>query len=83
MRCPAPIWKWIIVGLTVWLCLVLCGCTTDRERATADAAATIWEGADAIQKGVPGALVAPALKANAEAIIRAQGLSYPPAQVSP
>jgi hypothetical protein len=73
----------LIVGLAAAALLSLFGCTSDRERATADAAATIWEGADAIQKGVPAAMVAPAIKANAAAIIRAQGVEYPPAQVTP
>lgn len=70
-----------LVGL--WVVLALVGCVTDRERATADAAASIWEAADAVQKGVPGPLVVPAIKVNAAAIIKAQGLAYPPAQVAP
>lgn len=31
MRCPIPIWKWIVVGLTIWLVLVLTGCGWGRE----------------------------------------------------
>jgi hypothetical protein len=73
----------IVLALLVLLTVLLSSCTTDRERATADAAATIWEGADAIEKGVPGAMVAPAIKQNAAAIIKAQGVAYPPAGVTP
>jgi hypothetical protein len=83
MRCPIPLRFWLIAALAVLAALCLFGCTTAREQATADAAATIWEGADAVEKGVPGAMVAPAIKANAAAIIKAQGVAYPPAGVAP
>lgn len=70
-----------------WLLLIpallLAGCVTDRDRAVADAAATIWEGADAIDKGVPAGMVTPAIKANAAAIIKSTGVEYPPAGVTP
>lgn len=61
--------------------LALCGCA--RDRAVANSAATIWEAADATERGADPAQTMPAIKANAAAIIRSTGSTYSPAGVTP
>lgn len=61
--------------------LILTGCAKDR--AVANSAATIWEAADATEKGANPAQTMPAIKANAAAIIRSTGSTYAPAGVTP
>jgi len=72
----------------LWLALALLGlqatcsgCYRHRQ-AVADSAASIWEAAAAIERGVSPAAPAAAIKAQARAIIRAQGRSYPPAETA-
>lgn len=66
--------------------LALAGCQSERERllearaqATADAAATIFEAATAIEQGVDPAKPLTAIKVSSASIIRAQDRQYPPA----
>lgn len=71
-----------MIRLALVLCaLSLCGCA--RDRAVANSAATIWEAADATEKGADPAQTMPAIKANAAAIIRSTGSTYAPAGVTP
>ena len=60
--------------------LALAGCATERDKAVADSAASAWEAADAIEKGVDPALAAEAIKKQVYAIIRAMGFDYAPAK---
>ena len=62
--------------------LLLTGCG-ERDRAQANSAATIWEAADATEKGANPAQTMPAIKANAAAIIKSTGGTYAPAGVTP
>lgn len=71
-----------LVGLIVVAVLAGCGNAEARAQATADSAASIWEAAVAIERGVPAQQVTPAIKAQAAGIIRAQGRTYPPAGVT-
>jgi hypothetical protein len=68
-------------SLLILLALSACACSSGRNEATANSAATVWEAADAIDKGVDPARVTPAIKANAAAIIHASGSTYQPAGV--
>lgn len=64
--------------------LLLAGCGDTRvAQATADSAATIYEAAVAIEHGVAPAAPAAAIKANAAAIIAAQGYAWPPPAAPP
>lgn len=49
-----------------------------RRRETANAAATCYEAAQAIQDGADPEAPAEAIKANAQAITTAQGYAWPP-----
>lgn len=65
--------------LAVVLILFLSGCASDRHAdAVANAAATCYEAAAAIEQGVPPALPCAAIKANAAAICAAEGRRWPP-----
>jgi len=69
-------------ALLALVVVLLCGCGT-RNRAVANSAATIWEAADALERGASPAGVTPAIKANAAAIIKSTGNTYAPAGVTP
>jgi len=68
------------LALLSLLLLALIGCvdTTARDQAVANSAATIYEAAVAIERGVPAATTLPAIKANALAIVIAEGYTWPP-----
>ncbi len=75
-------WSGFLGTLTV---LVLTGCADDQTRAQAiaDSAATSWEAAEAIDRGVPPQTgPTKAIKDNAAAIIKATGRTYAPADVT-
>lgn len=60
------------------------GCTPRGQReAVANAAATIYEAAVAIGRGVPPAQAVEVIKANAVAIAACQGYRYPPPPATP
>lgn len=65
------------------LAVLMSGCVSERDQAQANSAATIWEAADATERGADPALTMPAIKANAAAIIRSTGSTYLPAGVAP
>lgn len=67
--------------ILIFLALMLSGCVSEREQAQANSAATIWEAADAIERGLPAKLATPAIKANAAAIIKSTGVTYEKAGV--
>lgn len=69
--------RYLIITIAL---LALSGCGELRQ-AQADSAATIWEAADAIEKGLPAELATPAIKANAAAIIKSTGHTYEKAGV--
>jgi len=62
--------------LIIFLPLLFAGCSSDRCQAQADAAATIWEAADATEKGASPSATMPTIKANAAAIIKSTGATY-------
>jgi len=53
------------------LILFLTGCNNARDQNIANAAATIYEAADAIEKGVPSENPVQAIKASANYIVEA------------
>ena len=65
------------------LCVLLCGCASERDRQVADLAATQWEAAAAIRAGVPAEAPAAAIQASAAAQLRLVGIPYTPAGVTP
>lgn len=75
---------WLIAVLTAALvAMAFMGCASERQQAEINSAATIWEGADAIERGASPAKVTPTIKANAAAIIKSNGGTYAPAGVKP
>ncbi len=86
MKAPTPFDRTVfvvavILGL-VALAFAFAGCS-GRDQAVSDSAATIWEAADATEKGASASDTMPAIKANAAAIIKASGNTYEPAGVKP
>jgi uncharacterized protein YcfL len=76
--------RFVAVLALCWLILFLCaGCTSPREQAQADSAATIWEAAEAIKRGAPTGAPVEAIQKNAAAIIKSTGATYAPAGVTP
>jgi hypothetical protein len=68
-------------AISFLLLLSLAGCGNSRQQAAS--AATIWEAADALEKGAAVQSVVPAIKANAAALIKSTGHTYEPAGVKP
>ena len=64
------------------IALLLAGCADarqdERQQQTANAGATIYEAAVAIEQGVPAAQPLAAIKLNASSICAANGHPYPP-----
>ena len=67
-----------LLSVPLFLSLMSCG---GRDQAAADSAATIWEAADATEKGASPAQTMPAIKKNAAAIIKSAGSTYAPAGI--
>jgi len=65
------------------LLITACSDPAAVRQATANSAATIYEAAVAIEQGVPPAVAIPAIKANAAAIVAAQGYAWPPPAAAP
>lgn len=64
--------------------LLLCCCVGCAARVEiANGAASIWEAADAIERGAAPAAPAAAIKLQSAAIIQAAGSTYAPAGVLP
>jgi hypothetical protein len=74
-------WFYLLMGLIVVIFL-LCGCNDERDQSIANSAATIHEAAAAQEQGVSVANTVPAIKANADAIVKATGKTAVPAATS-
>lgn len=66
-------------GLLVLAVCLLGGCYAHRQ-GVADSAASIWEAAEAVRRGVAPEGPLRAIQAHSVAIIRAQGRTYPPSE---
>lgn len=63
--------------ILIFICLaLLSGCYRHRQQV-ANNAATIYEAAEALQRGAPVSQLAPMIQRKASAIALAQGATYP------